>query len=124
MAHFAQLNTDNIVTQVIVIDNSDMLDENGIESEAIGAALCDSLIAGTWVQTSYNATFRGNYAGVGFSYNSAFDVFMPPKPYASWVRDVATWVAPIPYPTDGKEYIWHEDTLTWNEKPPRRSSGG
>jgi hypothetical protein len=66
MAHFAELNENNIVKQVIVVHNNELLDENGNESEAKGIAFCQSLFGGTWVQTSYNATMRGKFAGIGF----------------------------------------------------------
>ena len=65
MAHFAQLNDDNIVTQVIVVANQDTADKDGVENEAIGAAFCNNLLGGTWKQTSYNAKIRKNYAGIG-----------------------------------------------------------
>jgi hypothetical protein len=82
MAHFAKLNEDNIVTQVLVIDNSCCLDENGQESEAVGIAFCQSLYGQDtrWVQTSYNAKFRGRYAGAGDTYDSELDVFVAPEP--------------------------------------------
>jgi hypothetical protein len=76
MAHFAELDENNVVKQVIVVDNSELLDENGNELEAKGIAFCQSLFGGTWVQTSYNANFRGNYAGVGMIYNQEKDYFI------------------------------------------------
>jgi hypothetical protein len=78
MAHFAQLDENNIVTQVIVVNNSELLDENGNESEAKGTAFCQSLFGGNWKQTSYNANFRKNYAGIGFTYDPVADEFNPP----------------------------------------------
>jgi hypothetical protein len=78
MAHFAQLDENNVVLQVIVVHNNDCLDENGNEVEAIGAAFCSSLLGGTWKQTSYNANFRGCYAGIGCTYDATLDVFIPP----------------------------------------------
>ena len=78
MAHFAQLDENNIVTQVIVVNNSELLDENGNESEAEGIAFCQSLFGGNWKQTSYNANFRKNYAGIGFTYDPVADEFNPP----------------------------------------------
>jgi hypothetical protein len=74
MAHFAQLNENNIVTQVIVVNNDELL-ENGIESEAKGIAFCQSLFGGNWIQTSYNLNFRGKYAGIGMIYDPVEDVF-------------------------------------------------
>jgi hypothetical protein len=117
MAHFAQLDNQNTVLQVIVVHNNELLD-NGVESEAKGIAFCQSLFPNTrWAQTSYNGNIRKNYAGVGFLYDPIRDAFIPPKPYPSWVLDEATcrWEAPVPYPTDGKRYIWDEATQTWVE---------
>ena len=78
MAHFAQLDETNIVTQVIVVNNDELLD-NGVESEAKGIAFCQSLLGGTWVQTSYNGNIRKNYAGIGYSYDATRDAFIAPK---------------------------------------------
>jgi len=116
MAHFAKLNEENIVTQVIVVDNKDILDENGQESEQKGIEFCVNLLGGTWIQTSYNASFRKNYAGIGYSYNQYLDAFIPPKPYNSWTLNETTyeWNAPTPYPTDGANYVWNETTLSWD----------
>ena len=117
MAHFAQLDENNVVTQVIVIHNNELLD-NGVESEAKGIAFCQSLFPGTnWKQTSYNANTRKNYAGIGFTYDAGRDAFIPPKPYPSWVLNEATcrWDAPVPMPDDGKLYRWDEETLSWVE---------
>ena len=70
MAHFAQLDENNFVTQVIVVHNNELLDESGVEQESKGIAFCQSLLGGNWVQTSYNNNFRKNYAGIGFTYDS------------------------------------------------------
>lgn len=115
MAHFAQLNEENIVTQVIVVGNQDTVDENGVENEAIGAAFCANLLGGTWKQTSYNANIRKNYAGIGYKYDATLDAFIPPQPFASWTlnNDTAQWEAPVAYPTDGERYTWNEETLAW-----------
>lgn len=79
MAHFAQLDQNNVVVQVIVVHNNELLD-NGVESEAKGISFCQTLFPGTrWVQTSYNATFRQCYAGVGYTYDAVNDVFVPPE---------------------------------------------
>ena len=116
MAHFAQLNDENLVTQVIVVANSDTADSDGMENEAVGAAFCANLLGGTWKQTSYNARIRKNYAGIGYKYDADLDAFIPPQPYASWVlnNDTAQWEAPGAYPTDGGRYTWNEETLTWD----------
>lgn len=75
MAHFAKINKDNVVTEVIVVNNEVLLDSEGVEQEALGVAFCEELFGGTWVQTSYNANFRGKYAGTGDIYDSVTDEF-------------------------------------------------
>ena len=117
MAHFAQLDENNVVLQVIVVNNNDCLDGNGNESEAVGVAFCQSLLGGNWKQTSYNGTMRKNYAGIGFIYDSTRDAFIPPKPYASWSLDEQTclWNSPTPMPTDDRQYRWDEPTTSWVE---------
>ena len=104
MAHFAKINSSNIVTEVIVAE------QDFINSGAVG----DSFL---WVQTSYNSNFRKNYAGVSYTYDKAKDAFIAPKPYASWtlVEDTCQWTAPVTYPDDGKHYSWDEDTTSWKE---------
>lgn len=114
MAHFAQLDENNVVTQVIVVANKDTADANGVEKEYIGAAFCEKLFGGTWKQTSYNGNFRKNYAGIGYTYNADIDAFVPPKPFPSWVlnNDTAQWEAPVPMP-EGGMYSWDEESLSW-----------
>ena len=117
MAHYAQLDSNNVVTQVIVIDNKDTADANGVEKEYIGAAFCERLFGGTWKQTSYNGNIRKNYAGIGYTFDSTRDAFIPPKPYASWVlvEETCQWKAPVDMPTDDKKYSWNEETTSWVE---------
>ena len=116
MAHYCKLDENNIVTEVIVIDNKDTADANGVEKEYIGAAFCERLFGGTWKQTSYNGNIRKNYAGIGYKYQADIDAFVAPKPYASWTLDAnAQWQAPTAMPTDGKMYSWNEETQTWVE---------
>jgi hypothetical protein len=117
MAHFAKLNEQNIVMQVIVVANEELLD-NGIESEEKGIAFCQSLFGGNWIQTSYNRKIRKNYAGIGYTYDSQRDAFIAPQPYSSWtlVEETCQWTAPVAMPTDGKLYNWNESTLTWIER--------
>lgn len=117
MAHFAEINESNVVLRVIVVDNKDTSDANGVEKEHIGAAFCERLLGGTWKQTSYNASFRKNYAGIGYTYNSELDGFIPPKEYNSWVLNTETcnWEPPVPLPTDGGRYRWDENTVSWVE---------
>jgi hypothetical protein len=116
MAHFAQLNEQNIVMQVIVVANEELL-ENGTENEAKGIAFCQSLLGGNWIQTSYSGKIRKNYAGIGYTYDSQRDAFIAPQPYPSWtlVEETCKWNAPVLYPTDGKFYSWDEPTLSWVE---------
>jgi hypothetical protein len=118
MAHFAQLDENNVVTQVIVVGNNELLDANGREREELGVAFCQRLFGGNWKQTSYNHNMRVRYAGIGYSYNADIDAFVPPKPFASWVLNntTANWEAPIPMPVvEGKMYYWDEATTSWVE---------
>ena len=121
MSHFACLDTNNVVTQVIVVSNPDTSTAQGEEKESIGIAFCERLLGGTWVKTSYNGNIRKNYAGIGYTYDSGRDAFIPPKPYASWVLDETTcrWNAPVAMPSDAgqgdppKMYTWDESTTNW-----------
>lgn len=114
MAHFAQIDENGIVITVIVVNNEDILDENGQESEAIGKQFCTDLLGGEWVQTSYNNNFRKQYASIGGSYDSVNDVFIAPKPYPSWVLDENfQWESPVPSP--GDNYVWDEANQQWVE---------
>ncbi len=115
MAHFAQIDGNNIVTQVIVVSNNELLDENGVEQESKGIAFCVNLLGGNWLQTSYNGNIRKNYAGIGYQYDSVRDAFIPPKPFNSWLLNEETclWEAPVPYPNDGAIYFWDEETTNW-----------
>lgn len=116
MAHFAKLDENNVVTQVIVVANSDTADATGVEKEYIGAAFCERLFGGTWKQTSYNGNIRKNYAGIGYTYRADIDAFIAPQPYPSWtLDDQAQWQAPVPMPTDGKMYAWDEAAQSWVE---------
>lgn len=119
MAHFAQLDENNVVTQVIVVANSDTADASGVEKEHIGAAFCERLFGGTWKQTSYNGNKRKNYAGIGYTFREDIDAFVPPKPYASWTLNETTvqWEAPVAMPDDGGIYTWDEDNQAWVEVP-------
>lgn len=115
MAHFARLDQNNIVTEVVVISNDDMTDENGTEVEALGVAVCEAVVgAGYWVQTSYNGNLRKQYAGIGFTYDADADVFIAPQPHPSWaVNAEHDWEAPVPRPDDGQPYRWDENSQTW-----------
>jgi len=118
MAHFAQLDGNNIVTQVLVVDNSEILDDSNVEQESLGVTFLQNLLGSdtTWKQTSYNGNIRKNYAGIGYTYDADRDAFIPPQPFASWSLNETTclWDAPVAYPTDGNYYTWNEATLSWD----------
>jgi hypothetical protein len=117
MAHFAQLDENNTVTQVIVVANDELL-LDGVENETKGVIFCKSLFGENtrWVQTSYNGNKRKNYAGIGYTYDPINDYFFAPQPFPSWTLNAdARWQAPTAYPTDGKFYTWNEATLSWDE---------
>ena len=117
MAHFAQLDDNNTVTQVIVVANEELLD-NGVESEAKGIAFCKSLLGEDtkWVQTSYNGNIRKRYAGVGYTYDVDKDAFIKPQPYLSWTLDAnLNWQPPVPMPEEEKVYSWSEINQQWIE---------
>jgi len=120
MAHFAELDENNIVTRVIVVANEDTATEDGIENENLGIAFCKQLLGENtvWKQTSYNHRFRKNFAGIGYTYNEILDAFIPPQPFPSWILDEDTcrWYAPVLYPDDGSLYIWNEETLSWDQR--------
>ena len=117
MAHFAQLSPDFSVLDVVVVNNATVDNLPFPESEPIGVAFCQSLFGSTtvWKQTSYNANFRKNYAGIGYNYDPILDAFIRPKPFPSWLlnTDTCQWEAPVPYPNDGNTYAWDEATLSW-----------
>ena len=106
MAHFAEIDDNNNVLRVLVTDN---------EAPNEGYDWLVENLGGTWVQTSYNANIRKNFAGVGYKYNSDLDAFIAPKPYESWVLNEETckWEAPVSYPIDGRDYYWQEDVVDW-----------
>ena len=103
MAHYAKVNNET-VEQVIVA-----------EAEFFDTFIDNS--PGSWIETSYNGTIRKNYAGVGYTYDSVRDAFIPPQPYASWTlnEDTCLWDSPVPYPTDDLMYSWDEPTTSWVE---------
>lgn len=115
MAHFAEIDSDGIVLQVIVISNDFAPDPAPENSEPIGQAFIASLgLPGEWRQTSYSGIFRKQYAGIGFRYDPGADVFISPQPYPSWTLDNNhDWQPPVPYPTDGGSYDWNEETQSW-----------
>ena len=108
MAHFAEIDENGLVLRVLVVP--DAQEHRGQEF------LADDLgLGGTWVQTSYNARIRKNYAGIGMTYDNTRDAFIPEQPFASWIlnEETCNWEAPIAYPTDGLVYKWNEETADW-----------
>jgi hypothetical protein len=108
MAHFAEIDENNIVLRVLVTDNNDPNGDEGYQW------LIDNL-GGTWVKTSYNGRIRKNYAGIGYTYDQTLDSFIAPQPFPSWKLDKrnSRWKAPVAYPTDGFTYFWNEEKLDW-----------
>lgn len=94
MAHFAEIDNNNIVLRVIVVDNKDILDTNGNEQESIGQSHCSRILGGNWLQTSYNGSFRKNFASTGDSYDPNRDAFISQKPF-------------------GENFIFNEETCRW-----------
>lgn len=115
MAHFAELDENNVVTQVIV----------GVDEPLDGEAIYFETTGTVWKKTSYNTyagkhlldgtPFRKNYAGIGYTYDSDRDAFIPPKPFSSWILNEQTcqWDSPVPMPTDDQQYSWDESTTSW-----------
>lgn len=122
MSHFAQINEQGIVTQVLVVPD----DQESRGAEFLAQDLC---LGGTWIKTSYNTRggvhlkggipLRKNYAGIGYKYDADRDAFIPPCPYSTWIlnNDSCLWYPPIPYPQDGKRYIWNESIVNWTAHP-------
>ena len=118
MAHFAKLDSNNVVQQVVVVNNAVLLDSEGNESEQLGIDFCKSLYGQdtNWIQTSYNGNFRNCMAGIGYTYDSERDAFIMPKPYPSYLlnEDTLLYEAPIAHPTDGTVCQWDEENQEWN----------
>jgi hypothetical protein len=137
MANFAKIGLDNRVIDIQFIDTINTMTPEGVEDEAVGRAYLAKIFGHeTWVQTSFNTSggkhydavtgglsvdqtkaLRKNYAGIGYTYDSARDAFIAPKPFDTWVlnEDTCLWVPPIPRPADGKMYQWDEATTSWVE---------
>ena len=116
MAHFAQLDENNKVINVIVVKNELLLDENENEIEQKGIDHLKNLygLNTNWKQTSINDNFRKQYAALNGLYNEENDLFIMPKPFESWsLNENFDWVAPVDYPNDGEKYIWDENNNTW-----------
>ena len=116
MAHFAELDENNVVLQVIVVHNNELKGANGVEYENKGIEFCNSLFGHTnWVQTSYNNNMRKQFAGAGYTYDDVNDVFVAPQPFPSWsLDDNFDWQAPTPMPEDDNLYTWNEETQSWD----------
>ena len=110
MAHFARLNAQQEVTEVLVVSNTIAT------TEEAGIAFLNTLFpGGQWKQTSYHGTIRHQFAGIGYTYDVGRDVFISPRPFAAWIlaEDTCLWNAPIPMPMDGQYYTWDESLGTW-----------
>ena len=122
MGHFVKLDEQNLVIDATVVNNETLGNLPFPESEPVGIAFLTDWSGGytNWKQTSYNANFRKNYAGIGYTYDAVLDAFIAPKPYPSWLLNTETcqWVPPTPYPSDGKLYSWDEATQSWVEVTP------
>ena len=111
MSHWAEIDESNIVVRVLVCDNNDPNGDEGYQW------LIENL-GGRWVKTSYNNKIRKQFAGIGYTYDSVADVFICPQPFASWVLDPNyDWQPPVPYPDDGKNYSWDEESISWVNIP-------
>lgn len=117
MAHFAQLDENNKVINVIVVGDQNCLGDGGVESEQVGIDFCRNTFGPDtrWAQTSITNRIRKNYAGIGYTFDTQRDAFIPPQPYPSWLLDEVTclWQPPVPMPEDEQFYDWHEDTQQW-----------
>ncbi len=122
MAHYARVNSDNVVVHVTTLGNDIITDEYGVEHEELGVKHLYNTIPNSvgdrWIQTSYNSNFRGNYAGLGYIWNEELDFFIPPKPYDSWIfnEEAKNWDPPTPKPSFEEtqmEYLWDEEIKNW-----------
>jgi len=117
MAHFAKIDLNNNVIDVVVVNNEVLKGPNGNEIEKLGIDFLNNLYNyPNWVQTSFNKNFRKNYAGIGFTYDQQRDAFIPPKPFNSWIlnEDTCLWNAPVVIPDDNNIYLWNETTQNWD----------
>jgi hypothetical protein len=116
MAHFAKINEDGVVQDIIVVANEDCAGGDYPESESHGQDFIAALgIPGTWKQTSYSKSFRKDFAQPGFLFLAEPDVFVEPRPHASWsLNSSYDWVAPVAKPEDGQHYLWNEEKQQWD----------
>jgi hypothetical protein len=128
MAHFAQLDENNVVLNVVVVSNSDTADENGIEKEEIGIQFLKSVLGEdtNWRQTSYNNNIRKTYAGIGYTYDEILDAFVPPKPYDNWIFDEESWnwIEPEAEPELTQEQIDQGYYYVWNQELSETGQSG
>ena len=111
MAHFAEIDSNNVVLRVLVV-----ADEHEHRGQEFLANDCN--LGGTWIQTSYNSNIRGKFAGMDDTYDPVNDRFISKQPYPSWILDADfNWQAPVAMPTDNKPYKWNEETQSWDEEP-------
>jgi hypothetical protein len=128
MASFAKIGLNNKVIEVVSVNNEVIKDSSGIEREELGIQFLNELYKWPiWKQTSYNThsgihnnggtPFRKNHAAIGYIYDEVRDAFIPPKTFNSWIlnEEKCIWEAPIPYPNDGQDYIWNEQTVSWKK---------
>ena len=117
MAYFAQIDQNNIVTQIVVVNNDVILNSNGIPSEELGIEYCKNIFGNDteWKQTFTDGQFRVRYAGIGYLYDDEFDAFIEPQPYLSWILDHSTleWIAPVSLPDEENHYVWDEENIQW-----------
>ena len=112
MAHYAFLNSNNIVTEVITgIDETELIE--GLDPETWYGNFRNQVCK----RTSYNGNYRKNYAGIGYKYDEEKDAFIPPKPFNKWIlnEDTCIWESPVPYPDDEKQYVWNDNKGVWEE---------
>ena len=139
MAHFAQLDDNNLVKNILVIDNEDIKNDGGVETESLGVSICQRVVddsTSNWKQCSYNQNMRGNYPGMGWKYLTGVrtlgvastDVFIEPQPFDSWSVGIntATWYAPVDRPAltsdevaAGKIYVWNEIAYQTDSNDPK-----
>ena len=112
MAHYAFLDLNNIVTEVITgIDETELIE--GLDPETWYGNFRNQVCK----RTSYNGNYRKNYAGIGYKYDEERDAFIPPKPFNKWIlnEDTCIWESPVPYPDDEKQYVWNDNKGVWEE---------
>jgi hypothetical protein len=113
MAHFAEIDENNVVLRVLVVNNDVVQNLPFPESEPLGIEFCQNILGGQWLQTSYNANFRKNYASIGYTYRADLDAFVAPQPNPACMFDdsKAAWVCP---PEDGANYVWNPETKSFD----------